>query len=147
MREVRFAVVVVLLVLGVFHSFSLAVNVTYDHRALVIDGKRRVLVSGSIHYPRSTPEVRLLRSWNFDVLALRIFFSSLLSFLNRFAVSGICRCGRTLFRNLRTEVWMWLRLMFSGIYMNRFETRYIFANSSIQELRLGSREFVRLEDF
>lgn len=32
-------------------------NVTYDHRALVIDGKRRVLVSGSIHYPRSTPEV------------------------------------------------------------------------------------------
>jgi hypothetical protein len=33
--------------------------VTYDHRALVIDGVRRVLVSGSIHYPRSTPEVSL----------------------------------------------------------------------------------------
>ncbi|XP_068646886.1 beta-galactosidase 8-like [Aristolochia californica] len=32
-------------------------NVTYDHRALVIDGKRRVLISGSIHYPRSTPEM------------------------------------------------------------------------------------------
>jgi hypothetical protein len=36
-----------------------AANVTYDHRALVIDGVRRVLVSGSIHYPRSTPEVSL----------------------------------------------------------------------------------------
>lgn len=32
-------------------------NVTYDHRALLIDGKRRVLISGSIHYPRSTPDV------------------------------------------------------------------------------------------
>lgn len=32
-------------------------NVTYDHRAIVIDGQRRVLISGSIHYPRSMPEV------------------------------------------------------------------------------------------
>jgi hypothetical protein len=39
---------------------SSATNVTYDHRALVIDGVRRVLVSGSIHYPRSTPDVRAL---------------------------------------------------------------------------------------
>lgn len=37
-----------------------AANVTYDHRALVIDGVRRVLVSGSIHYPRSTPDVGIL---------------------------------------------------------------------------------------
>ncbi|GJN08431.1 hypothetical protein PR202_ga26347 [Eleusine coracana subsp. coracana] len=36
---------------------SQAANVTYDHRAVVIDGVRRVLVSGSIHYPRSTPDV------------------------------------------------------------------------------------------
>jgi len=36
---------------------SFSTNVMYDHRALVIDGKRRVLVSGSVHYPRSTPEV------------------------------------------------------------------------------------------
>ncbi|RDX96237.1 Beta-galactosidase 15, partial [Mucuna pruriens] len=31
-----------------------AVNVSYDGRAITIDGKRRVLLSGSIHYPRST---------------------------------------------------------------------------------------------
>ena len=60
MKGLRFAVVFVLLLLGVLHSFSLAVNVTYDHRALVIDGKRKVLVSGSLHYPRSTPEVCFL---------------------------------------------------------------------------------------
>ncbi|XP_042432232.1 beta-galactosidase 8-like isoform X3 [Zingiber officinale] len=34
-----------------------AANVSYDHRALVVDGSRRVLISGSIHYPRSTPEM------------------------------------------------------------------------------------------
>lgn len=32
-------------------------SVTYDHKAIVIDGKRRILISGSIHYPRSTPQV------------------------------------------------------------------------------------------
>lgn len=32
-------------------------NVSYDHRALIIDGKRRMLNSAGIHYPRATPEV------------------------------------------------------------------------------------------
>ncbi|KAL7153833.1 hypothetical protein ABFS83_04G195000 [Erythranthe nasuta] len=36
-------------------SLCTAANVSYDGRALIIDGKRRILVSGSIHYPRSTP--------------------------------------------------------------------------------------------
>ncbi|KAG5101536.1 hypothetical protein JHK84_046505 [Glycine max] len=34
-----------------------AVDVSHDGRAIKIDGKRRVLISGSIHYPRSTPEM------------------------------------------------------------------------------------------
>ncbi|XP_077219958.1 beta-galactosidase 15-like [Tasmannia lanceolata] len=34
-----------------------ATEVTYDGRAIIIDGQRRVLLSGSIHYPRSTPEM------------------------------------------------------------------------------------------
>lgn len=33
-------------------------NVTYDHRAVLIGGKRRMLVSAGLHYPRATPEVR-----------------------------------------------------------------------------------------
>jgi hypothetical protein len=32
-------------------------EVTYDHRALVVNGTRRMLFSGEMHYPRSTPEV------------------------------------------------------------------------------------------
>ncbi|KAL3506440.1 hypothetical protein ACH5RR_031822 [Cinchona calisaya] len=32
-------------------------NVSYDHRALIIDGHRRMLISAGIHYPRATPEM------------------------------------------------------------------------------------------
>ncbi|KAI3925998.1 hypothetical protein MKW98_028134 [Papaver atlanticum] len=32
-------------------------NVSYDHRALIIDGKRRMLISAGIHYPRATPQM------------------------------------------------------------------------------------------
>lgn len=34
-------------------------SVTYDHKAIIINGQRRILFSGSIHYPRSTPQVLL----------------------------------------------------------------------------------------
>ncbi|URD76280.1 beta-galactosidase [Musa troglodytarum] len=32
-------------------------GVTYDGRSLIINGKRELLFSGSVHYPRSTPEM------------------------------------------------------------------------------------------
>lgn len=35
-------------------------NVSYDHRALILNGKRRFLISAGIHYPRATPEVNLI---------------------------------------------------------------------------------------
>ncbi|RWW28195.1 hypothetical protein GW17_00007341 [Ensete ventricosum] len=38
-------------------------SVSYDHKAIIIDGRRRILMSGSIHYPRSTPEVRPPTLW------------------------------------------------------------------------------------
>uniref|UniRef100_A0A0E0J2C8 Beta-galactosidase n=1 Tax=Oryza nivara TaxID=4536 RepID=A0A0E0J2C8_ORYNI len=31
--------------------------VSYDGRSLILDGERRIVISGSIHYPRSTPEM------------------------------------------------------------------------------------------
>lgn len=40
-----------------FIENGIASSVTYDSKALVIDGQRRILFSGSIHYPRTTPEV------------------------------------------------------------------------------------------
>lgn len=59
---------------------ALGVNVTYDHRALVIDGKRRVLVSGSIHYPRSTPEmwpdlIQRSKDGGLDVIETYVFWN------------------------------------------------------------------------
>ncbi|GAB2275102.1 Beta-galactosidase 8 [Dionaea muscipula] len=47
----------VILLSGLLTTTSFGANVTYDHRALVIDGKRQLFISGSIHYPRSTPEM------------------------------------------------------------------------------------------
>ncbi|XXG85503.1 hypothetical protein AAC387_Pa11g0568 [Persea americana] len=41
----------------IFFSFSSAIQVTHDGRAIVINGDRKLILSGSIHYPRSTPEV------------------------------------------------------------------------------------------
>ncbi|KAE8732466.1 Beta-galactosidase 9 [Hibiscus syriacus] len=38
-------------------NFFQPFNVTYDHRALIIDGNRRMLISGGIHYPRATPQM------------------------------------------------------------------------------------------
>uniref|UniRef100_A0ACD5Z522 Uncharacterized protein n=1 Tax=Avena sativa TaxID=4498 RepID=A0ACD5Z522_AVESA len=48
-----------LLVLASVCSFPGAscAKVSYDDRALLIDGERRIILSGSIHYPRSTPEM------------------------------------------------------------------------------------------
>jgi hypothetical protein len=39
------------------HDGNNSQGVTYDGRSLIINGKRELLFSGSIHYPRSTPEV------------------------------------------------------------------------------------------
>ncbi|KAE8666883.1 Beta-galactosidase [Hibiscus syriacus] len=37
--------------------FSVLATVSYDSKAIIISGSRRILLSGSIHYPRSTPEI------------------------------------------------------------------------------------------
>ncbi|KAL6984662.1 hypothetical protein U1Q18_049743, partial [Sarracenia purpurea var. burkii] len=37
-------------------SSSVTASVSYDDKAFIINGQRRILISGSIHYPRSTPE-------------------------------------------------------------------------------------------
>lgn len=34
---------------------ALGANVTYDHRSLIVDGKRKLFISAAIHYPRSVP--------------------------------------------------------------------------------------------
>uniref|UniRef100_A0A0A0LDH9 Beta-galactosidase n=1 Tax=Cucumis sativus TaxID=3659 RepID=A0A0A0LDH9_CUCSA len=38
-------------------SFCIGNNVSYDSNAIIINGERRIIFSGSIHYPRSTEEM------------------------------------------------------------------------------------------
>lgn len=40
---------------------NVSASVSYDSRAITINGERRILISGSIHYPRSTPEVHFTK--------------------------------------------------------------------------------------
>lgn len=88
-------------------------SVSYDHKALVIEGRRRILISGSIHYPRSTPEVSLLYSllqmW-FLQDWIPLSWSSLQPFCFIFPFFWIVdlvvfRCGRISSRRQKTVAW------------------------------------------
>ncbi|KAK7257723.1 hypothetical protein RIF29_31901 [Crotalaria pallida] len=73
-------VLVLLWFLSIYATASFCANVTYDHRALVIDGNRRVLISGSIHYPRSTPEmwpdlIQKSKDGGLDVIETYVFWN------------------------------------------------------------------------
>ncbi|CAL0327012.1 unnamed protein product [Lupinus luteus] len=66
-----------LLVLG---SEMIHCNVTYDRKSLLINGQRRILISGSIHYPRSTPEmwedlIQKAKHGGLDVIDTYVFWN------------------------------------------------------------------------
>ncbi|TKY72795.1 Beta-galactosidase protein [Spatholobus suberectus] len=55
-------------------------SVTYDHKAIIVDGKRRILISGSIHYPRSTPQmwpdlIQKAKDGGLDVIQTYVFWN------------------------------------------------------------------------
>ncbi|GLT47141.1 hypothetical protein SLA2020_208550 [Shorea laevis] len=55
-------------------------NVTYDGRSLIIEGQHRILFSGSIHYPRSTPEmwpslIAKAKAGGLDVIETLVFWN------------------------------------------------------------------------
>ncbi|KAI3849823.1 hypothetical protein MKW98_026737 [Papaver atlanticum] len=71
----------------------IGMTVEYDHRAVVIDGKRRVLMSGSIHYPRSTPEmwpdlIQKSKDGGLDVIETYVFWNSHEPVQNQFDFEG-----------------------------------------------------------
>lgn len=74
METIRYFSIFFLLFVWVFWTFHWKVDaittVSYDGRALLINGQRRVLISGSIHYPRSTPEVCNLLGFVFIIIYL-----------------------------------------------------------------------------
>ncbi|XP_050233727.1 beta-galactosidase 6-like [Mercurialis annua] len=55
-------------------------EITYDGRSLIIDGQRKILFSGSIHYPRSTPEmwpslIAKAKEGGLDVIQTYVFWN------------------------------------------------------------------------
>ncbi|KAF2312353.1 hypothetical protein GH714_034335 [Hevea brasiliensis] len=55
-------------------------SVTYDRKAIVINGLRRILFSGSIHYPRSTPDmwedlIQKAKDGGVDVVETYVFWN------------------------------------------------------------------------
>ncbi|XP_058723279.1 beta-galactosidase-like [Vicia villosa] len=77
--ERKFDMVLVLLFLC-FCVCSVTASVTYDHKAIVINGQRRILISGSIHYPRSTPQmwpdlIQKAKDGGVDVIETYVFWN------------------------------------------------------------------------
>ncbi|GAB4853797.1 Beta-galactosidase 1 [Ancistrocladus abbreviatus] len=59
---------------------SVTASVTYDRKSLIINGQRRILLSGSIHYPRSTPEmwpdlIQKAKDGGLDVIQTYVFWN------------------------------------------------------------------------
>lgn len=85
----------ILLFQGNFCQTAVSTSVTYDSKALVIDGKRRILQSGSVHYPRTTPEV----SWNLYFFLLIIVLR--IQKMQSFSFSGILKVWPEIIRKAK----------------------------------------------
>ncbi|KAL1061009.1 hypothetical protein V6Z11_1Z051800 [Gossypium hirsutum] len=62
-----------------FHSNAL--NVTHDSRSIIIDGNHRIILSGSIHYPRSTAQmwpdlIRKAKEGGLDAVETYVFWNA-----------------------------------------------------------------------
>ncbi|XP_052183251.1 beta-galactosidase-like isoform X2 [Diospyros lotus] len=59
---------------------SVEASVSYDDKSLIINGQRRILISGSIHYPRSTPQmwpdlIQKAKDGGLDVIQTYVFWN------------------------------------------------------------------------
>lgn len=59
---------------------SASASVTYDSKAIIVNGQRKILLSGSIHYPRSTPEmwpdlIQKAKDGGLDVIQTYVFWN------------------------------------------------------------------------
>jgi hypothetical protein len=71
--------VIVVVLLGLC-IVSVKASVSYDSKAITINGQRRILISGSIHYPRSTPEmwpdlIQKAKEGGLDVIQTYVFWN------------------------------------------------------------------------
>ncbi|KAJ7969973.1 Beta-galactosidase [Quillaja saponaria] len=69
------------LLFTVFAIGTHALNISHDGRAITINGERRILLSGSIHYPRSTPQmwpdlIRKSKEGGLDAIETYVFWNA-----------------------------------------------------------------------
>ncbi|XP_038695557.1 beta-galactosidase-like isoform X2 [Tripterygium wilfordii] len=69
-----------LLVLCTLWISATKATVSYDEEAILINGQRRILISGSIHYPRSTPDmwpglIQKAKDGGLDVIQTYVFWN------------------------------------------------------------------------
>ncbi|XP_042047880.1 beta-galactosidase 15-like [Salvia splendens] len=63
------------------NAYASAVDVSHDGRALKLDGERRIIISGSIHYPRSTTQmwpdlIKKAKEGGLDTIETYIFWNA-----------------------------------------------------------------------
>ncbi|RWR79133.1 beta-galactosidase 3-like protein [Cinnamomum micranthum f. kanehirae] len=68
------------LFLLVLHFQLIQCSVTYDRKTIIINGQRKILISGSIHYPRSTPDmweglIQKAKDGGLDVIQTYVFWN------------------------------------------------------------------------
>ncbi|KAI3443528.1 hypothetical protein Pfo_000193 [Paulownia fortunei] len=68
-------------VLLTLSTCSLAIQVSHDGRAIKINGERRIILSGSIHYPRSTTEmwpdlIKKAKAGGLDAIETYVFWNA-----------------------------------------------------------------------
>ncbi|KAK3210506.1 hypothetical protein Dsin_015212 [Dipteronia sinensis] len=76
----RHNMLVLLLLLLSSWVCSVTSSVSYDNKAIIVNGQRRILMSGSIHYPRSTPEmwpdlIQKAKDGGLDVIQTYVFWN------------------------------------------------------------------------
>ncbi|CDP03164.1 unnamed protein product [Coffea canephora] len=76
----RTNILLLIIVLVSFLSCTVRAKVSYDGRSFIINGQRKILISGSIHYPRSTPEmwpdlIQKAKDGGLDVIQTYVFWN------------------------------------------------------------------------
>lgn len=120
MEMVRLLLCSFALLLMSFAGNSDAGDVTYDGRSLIINGERKVLFSGSIHYPRSTPEVNCIAFLPIIILfnfILKFYYNTNAGFL---ACSVLIMLGRQVYRAASSRFKFVFSFSFSTFFSNTF---------------------------
>ncbi|XP_028789776.1 beta-galactosidase 1-like [Neltuma alba] len=79
-KLIMWNVLVILVMLPCSLFGSVRASVSYDHTAITINGQKRILISGSIHYPRSAPEmwpdlIQKAKEGGLDVIQTYVFWN------------------------------------------------------------------------